>query len=154
MYLTTAHVSCKPHSQPRKTHTYFEPKKIRARHTLYEADCRDLTGLWLRLCFGVKLRAANVPKIAYRVTRAPPYSVLDGPDLEALPAVARLSSLRNTLESSPSVRRAQAAPIAARSAAAASSPACFNCTTCIETKARLIWPASLSPLTRRTKEPP
>ena len=27
MYPTTAHVSCKPHSQPRKTHTTLNQKK-------------------------------------------------------------------------------------------------------------------------------
>ena len=48
----------------------FQISKIRAR--LAEADCRDLTSLCLRLCIGVKLRAASFPSIAYCVTRAPP----------------------------------------------------------------------------------
>ena len=34
--------------------------------------CRDLTSLCLRLCIGVKLRAASGPAIACHMTRAPP----------------------------------------------------------------------------------
>ena len=52
---------------------FFEiSKSLKNPSATGEAYCRDLTSLCLRLCIGVKLRAASGPAIAYCVTRAPP----------------------------------------------------------------------------------
>ena len=40
-------------------------------------DCRDLTSLCLRLCIGVKLRAASVPAISCLISRGPALYVIE-----------------------------------------------------------------------------
>eukprot|EP00964_Phaeocystis_antarctica_P090370 scaffold57808_cov38-Phaeocystis_antarctica.AAC.1 len=51
---------------------FYEISKSQNPSTSCYAYCRDLTSLCLRLCIGVKLRAASGPLIACHSTRAPP----------------------------------------------------------------------------------
>ena len=104
------------------THTALSQRVVITQTTECDRCCEPLHGR--RKCEYINIGLVLRPHLMFGET-APTGSAV----------VARPSSLRNTLESSPSVRRAQAAPIAARSAAASSSPACFSCTTYIETRA-------------------
>ena len=55
---------------------FFEiSKSQKSESTTQVRECRDLTSLCLRLCIGVKLRAASGPSISYRVGWASPFTI-------------------------------------------------------------------------------
>ena len=79
VFSSVAHTSSQPHSQTRDTSTYtltifrdFKISKIRRRHVLAPVLSRPHCRLCLRLCIGVKLRAASGPPGFPTIPAVPP----------------------------------------------------------------------------------